>query len=46
MLLIEHSDERLVARRYLSQESLSAVLDRDDHTPKDQTQEAPTLSAA
>jgi transposase-like protein len=46
MLLIEQSDEWLVARRYLSQESLSAVLDRDEPTPKDQTKEVPTLSAA
>jgi putative transposase len=46
MLLIEQSDEWLVARRYLSQESLSAVLDRDDHTPTDQIKEVPALSAA
>ena len=46
MLLIEQSDEWLVARRYLSQESLSALLDRDDHTPENQIKEAPALSAA
>ena len=46
MLLIEQSDEWLVARRYLSQESLSAVLDRDDPSPKDQIKEVPALSAA
>src|SRR4051794_18366753 len=46
MLLIEQSDECLVARRYLSQESLSTILDRDDHTPKDQIKEVPALSAA
>lgn len=28
----ESDDEWLLSRRYLSQESLSAVLDRDDHT--------------
>src|SRR6478736_1774536 len=46
MLLIEQCDEWLVSRRYLSQESLSAVLDRDDHTLKDQIKEVPALSAA
>src|SRR3954469_1458597 len=46
MLLIEQSDEWLVARRYLSQESLSAIMDRDDQTPNDQIKEVPALSAA
>ena len=46
MLLIEQSDEWLVARRYLSQESLSAILDADDHTPNNEIQEVPALSAA
>src|SRR3954470_6928078 len=31
-LLVEQNDEWLLARRYLSQESLSAVLAQDDHT--------------
>ena len=34
-------DEWLVARRYLSQESLSGLLDRDDHPPK-KIKEEPT----
>jgi len=46
MLLIEQSDEWLVARRYLSQESLSAVLNRDDLTPNNEIKEVPALSAA
>src|SRR3954453_3959014 len=45
MLLIEQSDEWLVARRYLSQESLSSVLDENDHSPKED-KEVPALSAA
>jgi putative transposase len=44
-MLIEQSDEWLVSRRYLSQESLSAVLDPADHTYKE-IEEVPTLSAA
>jgi len=44
-MLIEQNDEWLVSRRYLSQESLSAVLDRDDHTHK-KIEETNTLSAA
>src|SRR3954453_7294415 len=46
MLLIEQSDEWLVARRYLPQQSLSVVLEPDDHTSKDQIKEVPALSAA
>jgi transposase-like protein len=46
MLLIEQSDEWLVARRYLSQESLSAILDRDEPAPTNQIKEVPALSAA
>ena len=45
MLLIEQSDEWLVSRRYLSQESLSAVLDMAEDTHKD-IKEVPALSAA
>jgi transposase-like protein len=48
MLLIEQSDEWLVARRYLSQESLSAILDRDEPAPNKeikQIKEVPALSA-
>lgn len=46
MLLIEHSDEWLVARRYLSQESLSAILDRDEPAHNKEIKEVPALSAA
>src|SRR3954468_11107453 len=46
MLLIEQSDEWLRRRRYLSQESLSSVLDQNDHTPREINKEVPTLSAA
>ena len=46
-LLVEQNDEWLVARRYLSQESLSAIADQDDHTLKNEIEkEVPTLSAA
>ena len=45
-MLIEQNDEWLIARRYLSQESLSAVLDRDDHTHKIEIKEVSTLSTA
>jgi len=45
-MLIEQNDEWLVSRRYLSQESLSAVLDRDDHTPEKEIKEVSALSAA
>jgi putative transposase len=44
-MLIEQNDEWLVSRRYLSQESLSAVLDRDDHT-HNEIKEMNTLNAA
>jgi putative transposase len=45
MLLIEQSDEWLVNRRYLSQESLSAVLEPAEDTDKE-NKEVPALSAA
>jgi putative transposase len=45
MLLIEQSDEWLVSRRYLSQESLSAVLDMAEDTDKE-IKEVAVLSAA
>jgi putative transposase len=48
-LLIEQNDEWLISRRYLSQESLSSVLDQDDHTltkEKNNNKEVPALSAA
>ena len=44
-LLIEQSDEWLVSRRYLSQESLSAILVTEKH-PNNDFQEVPALSAA
>jgi len=48
-MLIEQNDEWLVSRRYLSQESLSSVLDENDHSPNKknkQNKEVPALSAA
>jgi putative transposase len=49
-LLVEQNDEWLVSRRYLSQESLSSVLDQDDHTltkeNNNDNKEVPALSAA
>lgn len=47
-LLLEHNDEWLVGRRYLSQESLSAVLDRGtEHPPSEGRAENPAqLTAA
>jgi putative transposase len=44
-LLLEQNDEWLVGRRYLSQESLSGLLDQDDHSHKE-IKEVPALSAA
>jgi len=44
-LLIEQNDEWLVSRRYLSQESLSTVLDTAEDTDKE-IKEVPALSAA
>ena len=49
-MLIEQNDEWLISRRYLSQESLSSVLDQDDHTltkkKNKNNKEVPALSAA
>src|SRR4051794_19307264 len=45
-LLVEQNDEWLISRRYLAQESLSSVLAENDHTPKKNKKEVPTLSAA
>jgi hypothetical protein len=45
MLLIEQSDEWLVSRRYLSQESLSAVLGLAEDT-ENEVKEVAVLSAA
>jgi transposase-like protein len=46
-LLIEQNDEWLVSRRYLSQESLSAVLDRGtEQDTEDLKEEVRALSAA
>jgi transposase-like protein len=45
MLLIEQNDEWLVSRRYLSQESLSAVLEQAEDTDKE-IKEVHALSAA
>jgi transposase-like protein len=44
-LLLEQNDEWLVGRRYLSQESLSGLLDQDDHSHKE-IKEVPAFSAA
>ncbi len=44
-MLVEQNDEWLVSRRYLAQESLSSVLDRDDHT-HNEIKETNPLSAA
>ena len=46
-LLVEQNDEWLVSRRYLSQESLSSVLDENDHTlTQENNKEVPALTAA
>jgi putative transposase len=49
-LLVEQNDEWIVSRRYLSQESLSSVLDENDHTLTKENnndhKEVPALSAA
>jgi putative transposase len=44
-LLLEQNDEWLVGRRYLSQESLSAILVEND-TLTNENKEVPTLTAA
>jgi len=44
-MLIEQNDEWLISRRYLSQESLSSILDENDHSPTE-NKEVPALSAA
>ena len=50
MIAIEANDEWLVSRRYLSQESLSSVLDENDHTltqkKNNDNKEVAALSAA
>ena len=50
MPAVEQNDEWLVSRRYLSQESLSSVLDENDHTltkkKNNDHKEVPALSAA
>ena len=46
-LLIEQNDEWLVSRRYLSQESLCAVLDRGtEQDREEERKEVPALAAA
>ena len=45
-MLIEQNDEWLVSRRYLSQESLSAVLFEKEHSSKENKEEVPALNAA
>jgi putative transposase len=45
-LLLEQNDEWLVGRRYLSQESLSGLLDQDDHSHQKIEEVVPALSAA
>jgi putative transposase len=45
-LLLEQNDEWLVGRRYLSQESLSGLLEQDDHSHKEIEEVVPALNAA
>ncbi len=45
-LLLEQSDEWLVGRRYLSVESLSAVLGSESHLPRQSIEEVAELNAA